>query len=295
MQVIETIRALQLLSEAERGAGQTIALVPTMGALHEGHLALVDAARARADRVWVSIFVNPTQFNEPSDLDAYPRQLATDRAACRERGVDVVFHPSVEEMYPDGAQTVVTVRELSQPFCGASRPGHFAGVTTIVSKLLLAAKPHVAVFGEKDYQQLAIIRRMVSDLGFDVEIDGVPTVREPDRVALSSRNVRLSDASRAQACVLVAALDAAERAVTAGETSIERLLFLVRNEIGKAPLARIDYVELRDPDSLSAVTEITDRAALLALAVGFPAKDGDSESIRLIDNRVLRPARGHVD
>nr|MDJ0849789.1 pantoate--beta-alanine ligase [Myxococcota bacterium] len=178
MQRVESVRELQALADAERAAGRRIALVPTMGALHEGHLSLVAEARARADRVWLSIFVNPTQFNQASDLEGYPRTLEADLAACRDAGVDLVFMPTPEEMYPEESQTWVEVTDLARPLCGATRPGHFRGVTTIVSKLFLAAKPHAAVFGEKDFQQLAVIRRMVRDLGFDVEIVGGRTVRE---------------------------------------------------------------------------------------------------------------------
>ncbi len=287
MRVIETIRELQDLADAERAAGRKISLVPTMGALHPGHLALVETGRERADRVWVSIFVNPTQFNAPADLEKYPRQLEVDLERCCESGVDVVFCPAAEEMYPDGAQTAVEVGALAESLCGATRPGHFKGVTTIVTKLLLAAKPHFAIFGEKDYQQLAIVRRMVLDLGFDVEIVGEPTLRESDGVALSSRNARLTPEARRQATVVVRSLEEAERAVEAGERNSARLLERVRREISKAPLARIDYAELRDPDSLAPVPSTLDGPTLLALAVLFPAAENDS--VRLIDNRTLQP------
>ncbi|MCH2169987.1 pantoate--beta-alanine ligase [Myxococcota bacterium] len=293
MQVIETVSRLQSLADTERASGRRIALVPTMGALHPGHLALVEAARERADRVWVSIFVNPTQFNDPADLDGYPRQLEADLDRCRECGVDVAFCPSVEEMYPAGSVTTVQVGELGESLCGASRPGHFDGVTTIVTKLLLASRPHVAVFGEKDYQQLAVIRAMARDLDFGVEIVGVATVREADGVALSSRNVRLTPEARSQARALVRALDAAESAVGAGEGDTRRILKMVSDEIAKAPLARVDYAEMRDPHSLKPSPPELAGAALLALAVFFPASDSDStggESVRLIDNRVLVPS-----
>jgi pantoate--beta-alanine ligase len=288
MRIIHTVRELQQLADAERAAGLRLALVPTMGALHAGHVSLVRAARRRADRVWVSIFVNPTQFNDPEDLEKYPSVMERDLEACREAGVDVVFAPDAAEMYPSDAQTWVDVSELTKPLCGADRPGHFRGVTTIVSKLFLAAKPHVAVFGEKDFQQLAVIRRMVRDLGFDVEIVGAPIVREPDGVALSSRNVNLDPEARRQALVLVRALDACELAVEAGERRAAALLHLARLEIAKAPRACIDYVELREPDSLAPAPENLAGPALLALAVGFgPAEDGDGPTVRLIDNRVL--------
>jgi pantoate--beta-alanine ligase len=296
MRVVETVAELQLLADAERAAGRRIALVPTMGALHAGHLSLVGVARERADRVWVSIFVNPTQFNDPNDLSSYPRTLEADLAACEAAGVDAVFLPGAGEMYPPGSQTWVEVTELALPLCGRARPGHFRGVTTVVSKLLLAAKPHAAVFGEKDYQQLAVIRRMVRDLGFDVEIVGGPTRREPDGLAMSSRNANLDPEARRQATALVRALDAAESALAAGETDRDRLLDLVAREIAKAPLARIDYAELRDPESLELVPATLERPALLALAVFFePGDPAAGTRVRLIDNRVLQPQRNRED
>ncbi len=290
MRVVKTVHELQAMADAERCRGALIALVPTMGGLHPGHLSLIDVARRHADRVWVSIFVNPSQFDAAGDLDAYPRTLEADLAACRGGGVDAVFIPDTREIYPAGSQTWVDVTELSRPLCGASRPGHFRGVTTVVAKLLIAAKPHVAVFGEKDFQQLAVIRRMVRDLGFDVEIIGGKTVREADGLALSSRNQRLDAEARRQARVLSKALDAAERAVAADERDSARLLHLVRSEIEKAPRAEIAYVELRDPESLEPAPPRLTGHALLALAVGFrldPVATG--ASVRLIDNRVLHP------
>lgn len=292
MHVIESRRELQLHMDAERARGQRIALVPTMGALHAGHLSLVDEARKRADRVWVSIFVNPTQFDESQDFEGYPRTLERDLDACRRAGVDGVWAPSVEDLYPEGAQTWVDVERLTLPLCGASRPGHFRGVTTVVTKLLLAARPHVAVFGQKDFQQLAVIRRMVRDLGFDVEIVGAPIVREPDGLALSSRNVRLGREARRQAVILVHALDAAESAVAEGERGRDLLLEIVRREISRASQATLDYAELRDPDSLEPCPDTLSGPALLALAVHFaPDPVGaDAEAghpVRLIDNRLL--------
>jgi pantoate--beta-alanine ligase len=288
---INTVRELSARADAERAAGRRIALVPTMGALHEGHLSLVKAGRERADVVWVSIFVNPTQFNEASDLACYPRTLETDLAACRDAGVDVVFIPSAEEMYPDGADTIVEVGALSQPLCGAARPGHFRGVTTVVAKLLFAAKPHVAIFGEKDFQQLAVIRRMARDLLCDTEIVGGPTVREPDGLALSSRNMGLDGDARRQAVVLVRALDAAESAVAGGERSAAAILAAARAEIAKAPRAEVDYVELRDPETLAPSASRLEARTLLAIAVFMrPASPSDARgSVRLIDNRVLDP------
>jgi pantoate--beta-alanine ligase len=288
VRTIETVAELQQLADAERAAGRRIALVPTMGALHRGHLSLVKEARERADLVWVSIFVNPTQFNDPQDLTAYPRNLEADLEACERAGVALVFLPDAGEMYPPDSQTTVAVGSLGEPLCGAARPGHFTGVTTIVSKLLLAAKPHVAVFGEKDFQQLAVIRRMVRDLGFGVEIVGAPTLREADGLAMSSRNANLDPEARRQAVALVRALDAAESAAIAGEADRDALLALVRAEIARAPLAGIDYAELRDPDSLAEAPPQLESLALLALAVFFePADPGAGPRVRLIDNRML--------
>ncbi len=290
MRVVQRILELQALADRERAAGARIALVPPMGALHAGHLSLVDEARQRADRVWVSIFVNPTQFEDAADLRDYPRTLDADLRKCREAGVDAVFAPDCEEMLPPGGQSWVEVGEAARPLCGRSRPGHFRAVATIVAKLLLAAKPHVAVFGEKDYQQLCVIRAMVRDLGFDVEIVGAPTVREADGLARSSRNVHLHPEARRQAVALVRALDAAEAAVAAGELGAARILQLARAELEKAPLARIDYVELRDADSLGPAAEQLERPAVLALAVRFGSPErGARSAVRLIDNRVLDP------
>ena len=286
MEVLRTTRELQARADAVRADGRRIGLVPTMGALHEGHLALVDAARERADFVVVSIYVNPTQFNAGADLAAYPRTVEADLAACEARGVDCVFLPSDDQLYPEGAETWVELSEITQPLEGASRPGHFRGVATVVTKLFLAAKPHVACFGEKDYQQLAMIRRMVRDLGFDIEVFGLPTVRDADGLALSSRNARLTEESRRQAVVVPRALDAAGAALAGGERNRDALIQIVRREIAKAPLACIDYAELRGAHGLEPIAETLDGAVLLALAVCFPSDGGDA--VRLIDNRVFK-------
>jgi pantoate--beta-alanine ligase len=286
MQLVRSVNELRALSEAARAAGRRVALVPTMGALHDGHLALVALARRRADLVIVSIFVNPTQFGPSEDLASYPRTLDADLARCREVGVDAVFAPAVAELYPDGAQTFVEVAELAKPLCGGSRPAFFRGVATVVAKLLVAARPHLAVFGEKDFQQLQVVRRLARDLLLDVEIIGAPIVREADGLAMSSRNVYLDAAMRAEALVLVHALDAAEAGVLAGERSSAVLLEQVHKEIGRAPHARLDYAELRHPETL-AECAVLDGPALLALAVRFPAPRAASGEVRLIDNRVL--------
>jgi len=290
MQVIETTQELQARADALRARGRRIALVPSMGALHAGHLALVDAARAKADEVWVSIFVNPTQFGPGEDLGRYPRPREDDLHLCRESGVRLVFAPREDGFYAEDHETWVEVARLAKPLCGAGRPGHFRGVTTVVAKLFLAAKPHVAVFGEKDFQQLAVIRRMVRDLGFDVEIVGVPTVREPDGLALSSRNRHLGPEARRQARALVRSLDVAERAVRDGLCGSSAILARVRAELARAPLAWVEYAELRDPTSLEPAPEALEGPALLALAVHFPsAAGGEGAGVRLIDNRVLHP------
>jgi pantoate--beta-alanine ligase len=296
MRVLTTVAELQALADAERAAGRRLALVPTMGALHAGHLSLVEQGRRRADRVWLSIFVNPTQFEDPRDLAAYPRTLESDLALCREAGVDLVFAPSAAEFAPDGAQTWVEVTELAKPLCGRSRPGHFRGVATVVTRLLLAAKPHVAVFGEKDFQQLAVIRKLVKDLRFDVEIVGAPTLREPDGLAMSSRNTRLDPEARRQARVLSQALGEAERAVASGERNAARVLALAVTAIEKAPLATLDYAELRDPVTLEPAPGLLEGPALLALAVRFASSlCPEGAGVRLIDNRVLQPQRPQED
>jgi pantoate--beta-alanine ligase len=287
VRIVREVRELQQLADAERANGRRIALVPTMGALHAGHLALVAEARRRADVVVVSIFVNPTQFGPGEDFAAYPRPFAADAERCREAGAEVVFAPEPAALYPPGAETFVEVEKLSRPLCGASRPGHFRGVATVVAKLLLAAKPHVAVFGAKDFQQLAVVRRLVRDLCFDTEIVSVPTLREADGLALSSRNAFLDAATRPEALCLKRALDAAASAALAGERSAAALLALVRREIAKAPLAELDYAELRDPESLEPAGARLAGPTLLALAVRFP---GASRGVRLIDNTVLLAA-----
>ncbi len=274
-----SVAELQAWADASRAAGRRIALVPTMGALHEGHLSLVRLARYRGDRVVVSIFVNPTQFGPGEDYDRYPRDLDTDVARLRPLHVDVVFAPTVDEIYPPGDATRVEVRGLTEGMCGTGRPGHFLGVTTVVARLLCAAKPHVAVFGEKDYQQLVAVRRMVSDLHFDVEIVGGPTVREPDGLALSSRNAYLGHDARRQARCLNDALHDARKLYEAGERDARRLVDVVRQRVAKEPLAEIEYVELRDADSLEPVVRV-ERRAVLALAVHF-------EGTRLIDIKIL--------
>jgi len=295
MQIIESRESLQAWSDGERAAGHRVALVPTMGALHAGHLSLVEEARKHADRVIVSIFVNPTQFNDPSDFEGYPRVMEADLAACRAAGVDVVWTPATDVLYPDGAVTWVDVDRLTEPLCGSNRPGHFRGVTTIVTKLFLAARPHVAVFGEKDFQQLAVIRRMTVDLGFGIEIVSGQTVREPDGLALSSRNVHLGPRARNQATKISKSLALAESLVAKGERGHATILEAVRKELGEANQASIDYAELREPQSLELAPENLDGPTLLAIALQFePDPDGQGASVRLIDNRVLYPTLNSI-
>ena len=282
-EIFRTPAAMRARVEDLRRDGRRIAVVPTMGALHEGHLDLVRKARARADVVILTIFVNPTQFGPNEDLAKYPRDEAGDIAKARAAGIDLAFCPDVASMYPAGAQTFVEVRELQKPLCGASRPGHFAGVATVVTKLFHATLPHVAVFGEKDYQQLAIIRRMVRDLDFAIEIVGVPIVREPDGLALSSRNAYLSAADRKAALSLSAGLAAAERAFAGGERSVAALVAAARAPIEAESLARIDYVELRDADELTPIEHV-ERKAVIAMAVFVGS---ETKKTRLIDNRVI--------
>ena len=279
MLIIEQISAMRDWSEAERSAGRRVVLVPTMGFLHEGHLALVDEAKTRGDRVVVSIFVNPTQFGPSEDFAAYPRDFERDRALLEKKLVDVVFHPRVDDMYPEGSQTYVEVEPLSRLLCGATRSGHFRGVATVVAKLLNIVRPQAAVFGEKDYQQLQLIRCMVRDLNMNVEIIGHPIVREPDGLALSSRNAYLTPAERQAAGCLSRSLCKADRLVKRGETSSEAIVRLARSELEKEPLATIEYVELRDAETLEEINNI-ERVAVLALAVRIG-------KARLIDNRVL--------
>ena len=284
MQIIEKISQMRDWSEAERRAGRRIAFVPTMGFLHDGHLALVRSAKAQGDRLVVSIFVNPTQFGPGEDFSGYPRDFRRDCQLLQAEGVDVLFHPPVEEMYPRGGQTRVEVERLSVPLCGALRPGHFRGVATVVTKLFNIVLPHIAVFGEKDYQQLQIIRRLVRDLSMGVQIVGHPIVREPDGLAMSSRNAYLNPAERAAAVCLPRALCRAERLFKRGETSARALVRRVLADLEKEPLARIEYVRVCDAETLEEIDQIDDRAVLaLAARIG---------KARLIDNRMLERTRG---
>lgn len=285
MRIIETVSEMQQKADAWRQEGKRIAFVPTMGYLHEGHLALLRKAHELGDRVVISIFVNPTQFGPGEDYDRYPRDTDRDLRLCAEVGVHAVFLPQVAEMYPEGYQTYVEVTEVTRPLCGRSRPGHFRGVTTVVGKLFHIVKPHVAIFGEKDYQQLITIRRMVRDLNMAVEIVGHPIVREPDGLAMSSRNVYLTYEQRLTALRLSQSLEAAQTLVRQGERGAKIILDKVTETLksGDDDL-KIDYVDLRNPGTLEELNDI-EGSALLAMAV-YVGK------VRLIDNRVLSPPPG---
>ena len=263
-----------------RGKGLRVGLVPTMGALHEGHASLLRAARAECGYVAVSLFVNPTQFGPGEDLARYPRPIQNDLAVCRREGADLVFAPAAAEMYPEGFATTVRVAGLSEKMCGAFRPGHFDGVCTVVAKLLAIVQPDVAYFGEKDAQQLAIVRRMAADLNLPVEIRGCPLVREPDGLAASSRNAYLSADERRRAPALSAALAEARLALAAGERDAAKVAAAVRRRLEAAAGVEIQYVAVVDPDTLADLARIADKV-LVAVA----AKVGTT---RLIDNVLLR-------
>jgi len=284
MRIIEKISEMRAWSEAERRVGNRIAFVPTMGFLHRGHLCLVRDAKARGDRLVVSIFVNPTQFGPGEDFSGYPRDFAGDCELLEAEGVDALFHPSVDEMYPQGGQTRVEVERLSLPLCGSYRPGHFRAVATVVTKLFNIVLPHLAVFGEKDYQQLQVIRRLVRDLSLGVEIIGHPIVREADGLAMSSRNAYLSETERAAAVCLSRALCKVERLFKRAELSARALVQCALAELEKEPLANVEYVKLCDAETLDEIEAIDD-TAVLALAVRIG-------TARLIDNRVFQRSRG---
>ncbi|TWH58859.1 pantothenate synthetase [Desulfitobacterium sp. LBE] len=279
MIICKKISAVRDIVKEQRGQGRSIALVPTMGYLHEGHLTLVEEARKSGAFVVMSIFVNPLQFGPNEDFARYPRDLERDAKKAEGAGVDLIFNPEVEEMYPAKNLTHVEVDELGDSLCGASRPGHFRGVTTVVSKLFHIVQPDRAYFGQKDYQQYLIICQMVKDLNFPIEVIGVPIVREEDGLALSSRNIYLSPEQRAEALVLQRSLGEAENWFRQGERSAltikERIKELIRNESS----GEIDYVEIRSAENLHRVEQIEGKI-FIALAVRFG-------STRLIDNKVL--------
>ena len=281
MEVVRTVAEVRALVRAWRSSGLRVGLVPTMGYLHEGHLSLVRTALERCDRVVASIFVNPTQFGPGEDLDRYPRDEVGDERKLRSAGTAALFIPSPAEMYPSGFQTFVSLEALPAHLCGLSRPVHFRGVATVCTKLFNIVQPDIAVFGEKDYQQLLVIRRLVRDLDLPVEVVGAPIVREPDGLAMSSRNAYLSPEQRRRAVVLVQSLDMAERRVAGGEADADALCADISRAI-EANGGEVDYVQIVDPDTLDTVTRI-EGPAQLTIAARFGAT-------RLIDNRAVRTA-----
>jgi pantoate--beta-alanine ligase len=279
MRVIESIKEMQSHCESLRLSGKRISFVPTMGYFHEGHLSLMREARMTADHVVVSIYVNPTQFGPKEDFSKYPRDFDRDAAMAKSVGVDVIFFPSNQDMYPGGYQTYVDVEQVTKNLCGMSRPGHFRGVTTICCKLFNIVKPHSAIFGKKDFQQLAAIKRMVAELNLDLEIGGLPTYREPAGLAMSSRNVYLSQEERSSALALVGALKLAQNLYAEGERNAVKIIKQAEKLIENEPFTNIDYIKICDTATLEDVNEIKNEVVMaLAVKVG---------KTRLIDNSVL--------
>jgi pantoate--beta-alanine ligase len=279
MKIITTMTEMQSLSSSLKREGKTVAFVPTMGFLHEGHASLLREGHNRGDILVLSIFVNPIQFGQNEDLDRYPRDMDRDSRIARECGVDIIFMPEASEMYPRGFQTSVNVRNLSLPLCGESRPRHFDGVATVVAKLFNIVMPDLAFFGLKDFQQLAIIRRMAADLSFPVSIIGMPIIREADGLAMSSRNAYLSAEQRRSALSLSGAINLVRSRYAAGETSVQALKSGALERIKQEPPAEIDYLDFRNSATLEPVT-VADDTTLMALAVRIG-------TTRLIDNTVL--------
>jgi len=282
MQIITDPREMQNQASAWREQGLYLAFVPTMGYFHAGHLSLMEYGRSRGDRLVVSIFVNPTQFGPQEDLDRYPRDLERDCQLAAQVGVDLVFAPAAVQMYPPGYQTYVEVTEVTKGLCGASRPGHFRGVATVVLKLFNLVQPHVAIFGEKDYQQLITIQRLVADLNLPIEVVGRPLVREEDGLAMSSRNVHLKPEERRTALKLSQALFRARELAAQGVRSKEELFTAIRPLLANDPLLSLDYLVLLDPQTLAEIATIA-RQARLAVAAWVG-------KTRLIDNILLEVA-----
>ncbi|EKO3169429.1 pantoate--beta-alanine ligase [Salmonella enterica subsp. enterica serovar Cerro] len=282
MLIIETLPLLRQHIRHLRQEGKRVALVPTMGNLHDGHMKLVDEAKARADVVIVSIFVNPMQFDRPDDLVRYPRTLQEDCEKLNKRKVDYVFAPAVEEIYPQGleGQTYVDVPGLSTMLEGASRPGHFRGVSTIVSKLFNLIQPDIACFGEKDFQQLALIRKMVADMGYDIEIVGVPIIRAKDGLALSSRNAYLTAEQRKIAPGLYNVMNSIAEKLIAGERELQEIIAIAEQELNEKGF-RADDIQIRDADTLQELTETSKRAVILAAAWLGQARLIDNQSVTL--------------
>ncbi|RKY50151.1 MAG: pantoate--beta-alanine ligase [Candidatus Neomarinimicrobiota bacterium] len=279
MKLIEKIADLREEIKRFKREGKIIGFVPTMGYFHEGHLSLMDIARKRSDVLVVSIFVNPIQFGPNEDYNRYPRDLKRDLKLAEERGVDIVFHPDNREMYQENFQTYVNVEKLTKGMCGKYRPGHFRGVTTVVAKLFNIVQPDIAVFGQKDVQQAIVIKRMVGDLNFPVEIVVGPVIREHDGLAMSSRNTYLNDEERKQAPMIYKALKVAREKVKMGNRDAAKLKEIIESTIATAPLARIEYVEIVDDENLEPVSEVKP-GTLAAVAVWFG-------KTRLIDNIYL--------
>lgn len=281
MKIVTTASEMQQISLDWRQQGLRLGFVPTMGSLHEGHLRLVDSAKQLADRVILSVFVNPTQFGPNEDFEKYPRDLKRDSEMALGRGVDVVFTPGVNDIYPTGDQTQVIVTEVTRGLDGAFRPGHFRGVTTVVAKLFLIVLPHYAVFGEKDFQQLTAVRRMVKDLHFPLEVVGEPTVREASGLAMSSRNAYLNAEEKVEAANIYQAMLGVQAALQAGQRKVEALLPVAQTILGRGGHMVLDYVEIVDVSSLQPLTTV-DRPARILIAVHLNGK-------RLIDNGPLIP------
>lgn len=280
MKSVENIARMSTLAKMLHKEGKSIGFVPTMGYLHEGHLSLVRAAKKHTDVVVMSIFVNPLQFAPAEDFEKYPRDFKRDEVMASDAGVDIIFYPSVSQMYPDGYATFVDVERLTGGLCGASRPGHFRGVTTVIAKLFGIVRPDVAYFGQKDAQQAAVIRKMVQDLNMGVEVKVMPIVREKDGLAMSSRNVYLSESERGDALVLHQSLKKAESMVGSGERDPKKLIGAIREMILQKKSAKIDYVSIVDVNQLTELQTIG-KEALVALAVRFG-------TTRLVDNAVLK-------
>lgn len=279
MKIIYRVKEMQTLSNNLRKEGKKIAFVPTLGYFHKGHLSLMKRGKKLANVLIISIFVNPIQFGAGEDFRNYPRDLKRDLSLAETVGVDMVFVPKIEDIYPSNYQTYVEVAQVTQPLCGISRPGHFRGVTTIVAKLFNIVKPDIALFGLKDYQQYTVIRRMVKDLNYDIDIIGCPTVREPDGLAMSSRNTYLTVEQRKPALCLFESLKLAEKLVKNGQRDVKAIVEKIVSYIESRPYTQIDYVKICDPETLKDLDYLNHKA-LLALAV----KVGEA---RLIDNAIL--------
>ncbi|HOQ36237.1 MAG TPA: pantoate--beta-alanine ligase [Acetivibrio sp.] len=280
MRLIESINDIKAIIRSQKSMGKTIGLVPTMGYLHEGHMSLVNMSVQHNDFTVLSVFVNPTQFGPNEDFDRYPRDIERDIKMAEAAGVDVVFSPSVEEMYPDGYKTYVEVEDITKILCGRTRPGHFKGVTTVVNKLFNIVQPDRAYFGQKDAQQVVVINKMVKDLNMNVEIVTCPIVREEDGLAMSSRNVYLSTEERKSALILSKSLFEAQELIKNGENRKENILKYIVDRIKSEKGAQIDYVEIVNADTLDSIGEFLKGRVLIALAVKFG-------NTRLIDNAIV--------